>query len=163
MNVMLLIFSVGEDRYGLDVAHVVEVIPCIPLKSLPRAPDYVAGMFNYRNVAVPVIDVSALISGAPARRFLSTRIILVNYPAANGSRHVLGLIAEHVTETVKYDRSSFIASRVGVQDGEFLGALAMDDKGMVQCLEIEKLLPADMREVLFRAEAPLPPVSGASA
>lgn len=146
---MLLLFSVGEDRFGLDVRHVVEVIPFVNLKRLPQTPDYVAGIFNYRNVAVPVIDVSKLIADAHVRRYLSTRIILVTYPGSDGDHHILGLLAEHVTETVKFDKSAFISSGRGAQSAEFLGELAMDEKGMVQCIRLEKLLPAQLRDVLF--------------
>jgi len=147
---MLLLFSVGEDRFGLDVHHVVEVIPFINLKRLPKTPDYIAGLFNYRNVAVPVIDVSKMIGGTHVRRYLSTRIIIVHYPMDDGERHVLGLLAEHVTETVKFDKSAFISSGRGAQSAEFLGELAMDEKGMVQCIRMDKLLPTDVRDALFK-------------
>lgn len=147
---MLLLFSVDEDRFGLDVRHVVEVIPLVNLKRLPKTPDYVAGLFNYRSVAVPVIDVSKMIGGTPVRRYLSTRIIITHYPSDNGERHVLGLLAEHVTETVKFDKSAFISSGRGAQSAEFLGEIAMDEKGMVQCIRLHKLLPVEVRDALFK-------------
>lgn len=147
---MLLLFSVDEDRFGLDVRHVIEVIPFVNLKRLPRTPDYVAGVFNYRSVAVPVIDVSKMIAGTAVRPFLSTRIIIVNYPVEQSGKHVLGLLAEHVTETVKFDKSAFISSGRGAQSAEFLGELAMDEKGMVQCIRLHKLLSTDLRDALFK-------------
>ena len=147
---MLLLFTVGEDRFGLDVRHVVEVIPHVNLKRLPKTPDYVAGLFNYRSVAVPVIDISKMIGGESVRRHLSTRIIVLDYVCSNSyGKHMLGLLAEHVTETVKFERSAFISSGRGAQSAEFLGELAMDEKGMVQCIRIDKLLPSDLRDTLF--------------
>src|SRR3569623_2634055 len=65
-------------------------------------------------------------------------------------RHVLGLLAEHVTETGKFDKSAFISSGRGAQSAEFLGELAMDEKGMVQCIRMDKLLPTDVRDALFK-------------
>ncbi len=147
---MLLLFTVGEDRFGLDVRRVVEVIPHVNLKRLPKTPDYVAGLFNYRSIAVPVIDVSKMISGEPVRRHLSTRIIVVDYPYGNDeSKHILGLLAEHVTETANFDKSSFMSSGRGAQSAEFLGDIAMDERGMVQCIHINKLLPVELRDKLF--------------
>lgn len=157
---MLLLFSVGEDRFGLDVRHVVEVIPHVCLKRLVRTPDYVAGLFNYRSVAVPVIDVSKMIGGTSVHPYLSTRIIIVQYPTQDGERHLLGLLAEHVTETVKFDKSAFVSSGRGAQSAEFLGELAMDDKGMVQCIRLHKLLPVDVRDTLFK---PIEDADGAAA
>src|SRR3569623_3142976 len=152
---MLLLFSVGEYRFGLYFHHVVEVIPFFNLKRLPKTPDYFAGLFNYRNVAVPVIDVSMMSGGTHVRRYLSTRIIIVHNPMDDGERHVLGLLAEHVTETVKFDKSAFISSGRGAQSAEFLGELAMDEKGMVQCIRLHKLLPVDLRNALFKRETDL--------
>src|SRR3569832_465095 len=147
---MLLLFSVGEDRFGLDVHHVVEVIPFINLKRLPKTPDYIAGLFNYRNVAVPVIDVSKMIGGTHVRRYLSTRIIIVHYPMDDGERHVLGLLAEHVTETVKFDKTANKTTRRNTQRAKNKGEHTKDEKGMVQCIRMDKLLPTDVRDALFK-------------
>src|SRR3569623_2992226 len=68
---MLLLFSVGEDRIGLDVRHVIEVIPYVNLKRLPKTPAFVAGLFTYRNEAVPDIDVSKMLGCVHVRRSLS--------------------------------------------------------------------------------------------
>ena len=146
---MLLLFTVGEDRFGLEVRHIVEVVPHITLSRLVGTPECVTGLFNYRRDVVPVIDLSKMLAGAPARRNLSTRIILVKYPVAEGQHRILGLLAEHATETVKYPPSAFSASGVGVKNANFVSGLIMDEKGMVQCIQLEHLLPRAVCEALF--------------
>jgi chemotaxis-related protein WspB len=149
---MLLLFTIGEDRFGLEVKHIVEIVPYIALKRVVGTPECVTGLFNYRQEVVPVIDLSKLLAGIPARKDLSTRIILVDYPVNDGRRHVVGLITEHATETVKFGPSAFSTSGIGIKNAEFVSSLAMDEKGMVQCISLERLLPTAVSDALFFSE-----------
>lgn len=153
---MLLLFSVGEDRFGLEVRHIVEVVPRVALKRLAGMPECVAGLFKYRHSVVPVVDLSKMLTGAAARRNLSTRIILVNYPLAEGLRRTVGLLAERATETVNYPPSAFSASGTGIKSAGFVSGLIMDDKGMVQCVQLDRLLPDEVREALLSADGGIP-------
>lgn len=146
---MLLLFTVGEDRFGLEVKHIVEIVPYVALKRLVGTPECVTGLFNYRQDVVPVVDLSRMLAGVPARNHLSTRIILVDYSVNDGRRHIVGLLTEHATETVKFDSSAFSTSGVGVKNAGFVSNLAMDEKGMVQCVVLEKLLPKEVSDALF--------------
>jgi len=104
---LFLLFQLGRDRYALEASRVAEVLPLVELKHIPQAPPGVAGVFNFRGEAVPVIDLTQLTIGRPAQTQLSTRIVLLNYPLADGSNRLLGLIVERATETIKRQRSDF--------------------------------------------------------
>ena len=75
---LLLTFVAGANRYAIDVARVVELVPRVELRSIPHAPAFLAGFLGYRGKVVPVIDLGLLVGAAPCRNCLSTRIILVN-------------------------------------------------------------------------------------
>jgi chemotaxis-related protein WspB len=147
---LFLQFQLGKDRYALDSGRVVEVLPLLGIKQIPQAPAGVAGAFNYRGKPVPVIDLSELALGRPARLHMSTRIIVVRYPDGNGIQHELGLIAEKATETVRRDPADFTDSGVINDGAPYLGPVATDPNGLVQWIEVTKLLPAAVRDVLFR-------------
>jgi chemotaxis-related protein WspB len=149
---MLLLFTVGEDRFGLEARHIVEVVPYVVLNRLVGMPECVTGLFNYRREVVPVIDLSQMLTGVPARRNLSTRIILVKYPVDEGRHRTVGLLAERATETVKYPPSAFSAAGAGVRNERFVSSLIMDEKGMVQCVQLERLLPREVSEALLFAD-----------
>jgi chemotaxis-related protein WspB len=99
---------------------------------------------------VPVIDLSELALCRPARRHMSTRIIIVRYPDGDGTQHRLGLIAEKATETVRRDPADFTDSGVSNNGAPYLGRVASDANGLVQWIEVDKLLPAAVRDVLFK-------------
>jgi len=147
---LFLLFELGKDRYALDARQVVEVLPLVGIKQVPQAPPSVAGILNYRGGPVPVIDVSQLTLGRPAERRLSTRIVLVHYPGADGHNRLLGLIAERATQTVRREETDFVASGVTNEAASYLGPVATDTRGLLQWLDARTLLPAEVRDMLFR-------------
>ncbi len=147
---LFLQFQLGNDRYVLDSANVVEVLPLLGIKQIPQAPAGVAGVFNYRGKPVPVIDLSELALNRPARLHLSTRIIIVDYRSAGGARHLLGLIAEKATQTLRREPADFRDSGVTSDAAAYLGPVATDRDGLLQRIEVAGLLPASVRDVLFK-------------
>jgi chemotaxis signal transduction protein len=64
---LFLLFQLNESRYALEAGCVLEILPLVEIKKLPHAAPGVAGLFYYRGAPVPVIDLSALALGRPAR------------------------------------------------------------------------------------------------
>jgi len=147
---LFILFQLGRDCYARDASQVVEVLPLVQVKKIPRAPAGVAGVFTYRGAPVPVIDLSELALGRPAHARLSTRLLLVHYPDATGTKRLLGLIAEKATETMRREAGDFVASGVKSDGAPYLGPVAHDARGLIQWVEVDKLLPASVREVLFK-------------
>lgn len=147
---LYLLLRLGSERYALDARRIVEVVPMVALRPLPHALPYVAGLFDYRGVLVPVIDLCRLTGPRSCSAFLTTRTVLVDYPDAEGRSHILGLLAERVTETVKLKGSDFQDSGIALDEAPYLGPLIKVGDDLVQRLEIEALLPEDLRAQLFR-------------
>ncbi len=151
---LLLLFQLGRDRYAIDTRQVVEVLPPITAKRIPRAPACVAGLFDYHGASVPLLDLGVLGTGQPAASRLSTRIILVDYPDPRGGTRLLGLLAERVTDTVQRDRSEFHSTGVVLADAPWLGPVASDSRGMLQWIELGQLLDDDLQALLFEQPEP---------
>ncbi len=152
---LFLLFQLGKDRYALDASRVVEVVPLLEMKQLPQAPKGVAGIFNYRGRPVPAVDLSALTLGQPASERFSTRIIIVHYPDDQGTNRLLGLIAEHATETLRKDAKDFMDSGVTLGQAPYLGPILMDTPTPIQWIYEQRLLPDPVRNILF-AETAVP-------
>ena len=134
----------------MDVRQIAEVLPLVAVKAIPKAPQAVAGLFNYRGVPVPVIDLSQLTLGRPSTRRLSTRLVLVHYPDETGRTHLLGLIAEKATQTARHEPSDFVASGITNAGAPYLGPVVTDTRGMVQWIDVRTLLPPSFRDLLFK-------------
>ena len=147
---LLLVFQLGADRYALDVGQIVEVLPLVSFRPIPQAPRGVSGVINYHGGPVPLVDLAELALGKPSRLRMSTRIILVNYVEPGGETHLLGLLAEQSTETIRRTEADFVDSGVAVDSAPYLGPLTTDARGTIQRVEVNRLLPATVRDVLFR-------------
>jgi chemotaxis-related protein WspB len=150
---LFLMFRLGKDRYALPATQVVEVLPLLAVKQIPQAPPAVRGAFDFRGRPVPLIDLTQMALGVPAREQLSTRIVLVDYPDGHGGTRLLGLLAEQVTETLRRNPEEFRDSGVALPDAPWLGPVASDDGGLVQRVEVGQLLTPAVRALLFPAEA----------
>lgn len=137
---LVLLFYLGDTMYTMKCDRVREVAPIVTLKEVPHSPDYVAGLFNYRGVIVPVIDLRRLIQGKPCEMRMSTRIILVDYVKEDNTPYILGLMAERVTETARRDETAFVAPGLQLEEAPYLGGLMMQEKEMIQYVDLD-LLP----------------------
>jgi chemotaxis-related protein WspB len=147
---LFLVFELGNDRYALDVRQIAAVLPLVGIKQVPRAPQAMNGLFTYRGAPVPVLDLSQLTLGRPSKRRLSTRLMLVHYPDDTGQTHLLGLIAERVTETARHEPSEFVPSGITNAGAPYLGPVVTDARGLLQWIDVRTLLPPAFRDMLFK-------------
>lgn len=138
---LVLICQAGGQRYALDPRDVTEVAPRVELHALAGSPDWIAGLCVYRGQMTPVADLSYLTTGSRCPTRWSNRILMVTADTAAGPR-LCGLLVESVTtarlpdapsQTEASDRSPLSA----------WGPVLLDDQGMLQRLEIPRLLPPE--------------------
>jgi chemotaxis-related protein WspB len=145
--VLFLLFQLGQDRYALDASTIAAVLPLVSILPIPQMPPAVAGLLNHRGTPIPVIDLSQALLGRPALRRLGTRIVLVNYASDSGAPQLLGLIAEGATGTLRREPADFVQSGVSAPH---LGPVARYEGGLAQWVGVNQLLPASVRDLLFR-------------
>jgi chemotaxis-related protein WspB len=136
---LMLLFHIGNNLYSIESSHVVEVIPRVAYREVHHVPNYVAGLFNYRGAIVPVIDLCHLIRGTPSQANLSTRVMIVSYPCQDNTLQYIGLMAEQVIKTAKKSASDFLKSGIQTSEARYLGDMIMDEKGMIQNIDLELL------------------------
>jgi chemotaxis-related protein WspB len=160
---LLLTFTVGPNRYAVDVVRVVELVPRVALRSIPHAPAFLAGLLGYRGKIVPVIDLGLLLGAAPCRDRLSTRIILVNVAPGDENRGkqdrsesvqdggqspadqereptLLGLVAEEVSDLTYARSEQLLPAPVRLPDVLYLDAIVQTDQGILQLIAVEKIV-----------------------
>ncbi|MCX6967680.1 MAG: chemotaxis protein CheW [Verrucomicrobia bacterium] len=145
-----LLFQIGADRYALQAAAITAVEPLVRLKHIPQAAAGVAGVADYHGQPVPVVDLSAMALGTPAQASLSTRLVLVQYRCPDGEERLLGLLAEKATETARYEKCDFQDPGVTAEAAPYLGPVIRDARGLVQRVEIARLLTPEVREALWK-------------
>ena len=147
---LFLLFQIGETRYALDTAAVLEIVPPVALKTLPGAPRGVAGLLDYHGSPIPVLDLGALTASQPAQIRFSTRLILVRVPSPeepdhHASSRIVGLLAERATSLLHREPADFAHTGLHLPDAPYLGPVATDAEGFIQRLSLEKLLAGPVR------------------
>lgn len=147
---LFLLFRSGAAGYGLEAREVVEVLPLRRLQPIAQAPAWVAGIFSHRGKLVPVLDLSLLLSGQAAATRTSTRIVLVHFCRGGaGPLHLLGLIVERATDTLRCAPSDFHAYGLDNQGAPYLGPVYQGRQGLVQWVRVHELLSSEVQRLLF--------------
>ena len=56
MTVQVVVFTLGQEEYAIPIEVVREITRLGEVRTIPKAPTYVLGLINIRNMAVPIID-----------------------------------------------------------------------------------------------------------
>ncbi len=136
----ILLFEMGEGRYGLPSADVRELIRAVTIVSLPRAPAIVEGLINLRGKVVPVLDIRARF-GAPAKPLEPSDHIIVAF----ASTGLVAIRVDRATELVRVDEGDIEEARRLVPGAEYVAGVARLPGGLA--------LIHDLRTFLTEAEA----------
>lgn len=155
-----VVLAVAQQRYALQATLLEEVLPWLPVQPLALAPHAVVGVFDYRGTVVPVVDLCRLLAGRDTRRWLASRIAVVRVGSAS-RRRLVGLLAEGCTLM----RPDLASAQPGLHRPEapFLGLVLHDEDGLLQTLDPEQLLGAEIIDALLApstdgAQEPIPAV-----
>ena len=136
----VVLFDLGGETYGLDIATVHEIIRMQPVTKVPKAPVYVEGVINLRGKVIPVIDLGKKFGIDKTDRDKNNRIVVVNI-----QNTTLGIIVDAVTEVLRVPASSIEPVTDIVTFGylDYLQGIAKLDEKMVILLSLDKLLTQD--------------------
>lgn len=97
----LVAFRVGSEEYAVDVRRVREVVAPLPIRRMPRIPEFMEGVVDLRGEVIPVVDVRrrfGLPAGTPTRK---TKLMVVHLGPSP-----VGLVVDAVLEVVRVPRAS---------------------------------------------------------
>ncbi len=96
-----LIFSVGEESYGISIKYVIEIIGIEEITKVPDLPDYVKGILNLRGKIITVMDARLRFKKEEKGYDDRTCIIVINIESIT-----FGLIVDSVKEVASIDESN---------------------------------------------------------
>jgi chemotaxis-related protein WspB len=159
----LLTFTIGAEDYAIESRRVVEVVPCVAARPIPRTPDFIRGIFTHRGRLIPLVDLGWLLIDTPLRETLSTRVIVVEFslgPCSIGTgdqRIRLGVAAENVVSLCSSAEAETSLPALPTPEIPALGRLLRIGGRTVQVLDVERLLPVTLLAGLV---APAPASTG---
>ena len=145
MENQIVVFELGREYYGVDIAAVESIIKMQPITHLPHAPSFVYGITNLRGKVLPVIDLRKRF-GLPAQEMdKDSRIIVVSMAEAE-----VGMIVDGVSEvlTVPEGTTEPAPTITSSIDSAFITGIAKLDQRLVILLDLGKVLTTEEQEHL---------------
>lgn len=94
-TLQIIVFTVGNEDYGLEIEKIQEVIRMKPIKQLPRTPPFVLGVMNLRGNIIPVIGLREKFGLESFQYNQFTRIIVVNHKGK-----FVGMVVDEVNRVI---------------------------------------------------------------
>ena len=143
----LITFILGEEKYGLDILKVRELISFPEgLTRIPGMPDFIIGMFNLRGLVIPVMDLRKKFKMSSEERHEFSVIIIVDVENKN-----IGLTVDAVSDVIfvkEEDMQDTSELAVNV-DTKFIKGVAKTKDEMVILLDIDYLLSKEEFDTLI--------------
>lgn len=136
----LVVFSLGDEEFGVEINNVQEIIRMPTITKIPQAPDYVKGVINLRGRIITVINLNTIMGMQDRRHDEDTRIIV-----ANVNDTVMGFVVDSVSEVMRLPTNNveqapaIIASKINT---EYLQGVGKMDRRLLILLNLEKFVSA---------------------
>ncbi|MEN6463011.1 MAG: chemotaxis protein CheW [Syntrophomonas sp.] len=111
VEMQLVTFNLGDERFGVDIMNVQEIIRTPEITRVPRTPEYVDGITNLRGRLLPIVDTRTKFGMEQDSRDGSSRVIVMD---VNGK--MLGLNVDSVSQVMTVKTEDIEAAPASLAD-----------------------------------------------
>lgn len=130
----LVLVRHGEDRVGIDLASVREVLRMMRIQPLPGAPAGVLGVINVRGETIPVVDVESRLPAGARSPTIDYHLVVI------GGEVALALAVTHVEDMESLETGGWQDAEGVLPDGVPLRGVARVNAELIPVLDPGRLL-----------------------
>lgn len=151
-NSQFLTFEIAEEKFGIDIPHVREIIEYGGITKIPMMPDFIRGVLNLRGNAVPVIDLAVRFGNEPTQLTRFTCIVILEVNVGERIQEV-GIMADVVNEVMNINREDIepppeFGDKINT---DFINGMGKVNSEFIILLNANKLL--NMQQIAFLKRA----------
>jgi purine-binding chemotaxis protein CheW len=137
MTSEIILFKLGEQKYGIEVLKVKEILTSPKITPLPNSAKFIRGLINVRGEVSPVIDLRLKFNISTTN--LDNFIVIT---VKTSDERMMGVVVDEVLNPENIDLSELISvPEISVSiKKEFLKGLAQVDLEMIAIMDIDKVL-----------------------
>jgi len=141
----LVVFQLGAEFYGVEIARVHEIIRLQTVTRVPRAPAFVEGVINLRGKVIPVVDLRRRFGLPTADHTRASRIVVVEI-----GDQVVGVVVDGVSEVLRVNGATVEPPSPVVAgiDSEYIHGIAKLSDRLVILLDLDRVLAQTERRAL---------------
>lgn len=141
----LVVFSVADEIYGVDIHQVKEIIRVPEITRVPRTPDFVEGVVNLRGSVIPVLDLRKRFGFSAGEASSDQRIVVMEM-----GEQTVGMIVDSVSEVLQVDveRIEPASPYVVTVDSQYISGIAKLGERLIILLDANRVLSLEEREAV---------------
>jgi purine-binding chemotaxis protein CheW len=141
----LVVFQLGAELYGVEIARVHEIIRLQTVTRVPHAPAFVEGVINLRGKVIPVVDLRRRFGLPLADHTRASRIVVVEI-----GDQVVGIVVDGVSEVLRVNKGTIEPPSPVVAgiESDYLHGIAKLPERLVILLNLDRVLARDERRAL---------------
>lgn len=134
----VLALRLGKDLHAIPIRTVEEVLPALPIESVPNCPPFVRGVIFVRGHLIPVLDAAERLGLKTHKRPSEPHIVCLRI-----NDRLIGVEFDEALDLMDLEAVSSLSSAdLGAGAGFFAGVVERDGK-IYRMLDPEKLLAQD--------------------
>lgn len=147
-----LIFTLGDQEYGIDILKVQEIrgYDAQTVTRIANVPSFIKGVTNLRGVIVPIVDMRIKFSLPSVEYNHETVVVILNIES-----RVVGVVVDGVSDVLVLQPSQLSAapSFGAAFSSEYLTGIGTVDDRMLILVNIEKLMASEEMQLIEHAAA----------
>ncbi|MCD4485465.1 chemotaxis protein CheW [Chromobacterium vaccinii] len=136
----LLVFTLGNEEYGLDILKVQEIRGYDTVTRIANAPEFIKGVINLRGSIVPIVDLRLKFGlGEPHYNEFTVVIIL------NIGKRTVGIVVDGVSDVIQLGEEAMRAPPEfgSTVDTAYIEGLGTVGEQMIIVVDIERLMRSE--------------------
>lgn len=144
MRDRLVVFALGDQRYGLPLSAVERIVRAVAVTFLPQAPDIVLGVVNVQGQVIPVINLRRRFRLAEHEIALSDQMVI-----AHTARRPVALVVDAVIGVLEYDEQETVQE--SLPELRYVEGMVKLDDGLILIHNLDKFLSLEEEVALHLA------------
>ncbi|MBN2644170.1 MAG: purine-binding chemotaxis protein CheW [Desulfuromonadaceae bacterium] len=135
-----LTFKMGQEEFGLEIKHIIEIIGMQTINRVPDMPDFMVGVINLRGKVIPVLDMRRRFHLPVRDHDNRTCIIVVDIENV-----FVGLLVDQVSEVIEIKKQDIEPLRAGKLGGNrYLQGLGKIGQQVKILLDARQIVGSDL-------------------
>ncbi len=145
MERQIVVFELGSESFGIDIANVEGIVKMQEITQVPKAPDYMEGITSLRGSVLSVINLQKRFGMAEQEKTNDTRIVVVQVDQLK-----VGMVVSGVSEVLTLDDAVIEPPPAMISSATqaFITGVAKVDSRLIIMLDLEKVLSDKEKNVL---------------
>lgn len=135
-----LIFFIDDEKYGLSIKKIREIIAPLNITHIPKTPLFVKGVINLRGSIIPIVDLRMKFGMDEHKIDMNTAIIIYEVDEVS-----IGFMVDEVEDVIILEETQISEAPHfgGSIDTSFITHMAEIDDGVIMLLDLKKIFEAE--------------------